>query len=157
MSFLLFCFILDDIQGTGCVVLAGLLSALEAQGKKATSLKDQRILVVGAGSAGLGVSDMVAKGMMQQGLTEDEARARFYVCDKVHPHHSSYMTNIQITNFWSPFFLVLTLKTVLFALISCYITPTLSYTIYGHRMDWWAFIAPTWTPTHSPSLVGMMA
>jgi len=72
----------DDIQGTGCVVLAGLLSALRAQGLPASALKDQRILVAGAGSAGLGVSDMVAKGMMQQGLSEEEARARFFICDK---------------------------------------------------------------------------
>jgi malate dehydrogenase (oxaloacetate-decarboxylating)(NADP+) len=72
----------DDIQGTGCVVLAGILSALTAQGMKTSALKDQKILVAGAGSAGLGVSDMVAKGMMQQGLSEAEAKSRFFICDK---------------------------------------------------------------------------
>ena len=72
----------DDIQGTGCVALAGLLSALQAQGKHPESLKDQRILVAGAGSAGLGVAAMLVQGMMQQGLSEAEARARFYICDK---------------------------------------------------------------------------
>ena len=72
----------DDIQGTGCVALAGLLSALQAQGKPAEALKDQRILVAGAGSAGLGVAAMLVEGMVQQGLTEAEARRRFYICDK---------------------------------------------------------------------------
>ena len=72
----------DDIQGTGCVVLSGLLSALQAQGLPAEALKDQRILVAGAGSAGLGVAAMLVQGMVQQGLTEAEARARFYICDK---------------------------------------------------------------------------
>jgi len=72
----------DDIQGTGCVALAGLLSAMRAQGKPAEALKDQRILVAGAGSAGLGVANMLVQGMVQQGLTEAEARSRFYICDK---------------------------------------------------------------------------
>jgi len=74
----------DDIQGTGCVALAGLLSALKLWGSSATAaeLKDQRVLVAGAGSAGLGVASMLAQGMVQQGLSEAEARRRFYICDK---------------------------------------------------------------------------
>jgi len=72
----------DDIQGTGCVTLAGILSALKAQGLSQSALRDQRFLVAGAGSAGLGVANMLVMGMMQQGLTADEARSRFYICDK---------------------------------------------------------------------------
>lgn len=70
----------DDIQGTGVVTLAGLLSACRAKGEL---LKDQRIVVVGAGSSGLGVAQQIMDGMVLQGATEAEARSRFYVCSSV--------------------------------------------------------------------------
>jgi malate dehydrogenase (oxaloacetate-decarboxylating)(NADP+) len=70
----------DDIQGTGAVTLAGLLGALRAQ-KMGQQLRDQKIFVVGAGSAGIGVADSIREGMQHQGLSEREARERFYVFD----------------------------------------------------------------------------
>jgi malate dehydrogenase (oxaloacetate-decarboxylating)(NADP+) len=66
----------DDIQGTGSVTLSCLMSAARNAGKE---LKDLRIVCAGAGSAGLGVCDQIVKGMMMQGLSEEEARSRFCV------------------------------------------------------------------------------
>lgn len=70
----------DDIQGTGAVTLAGLLGALRAQ-KSGQQLRDQKIFVVGAGSAGIGVATSICQGMQHQGLTEEEANSRIWVFD----------------------------------------------------------------------------
>lgn len=48
----------DDIQGTGATTLAGILGALRAKGEQPNSLGDQRILIAGAGSAGIGVAQV---------------------------------------------------------------------------------------------------
>ena len=72
----------DDIQGTGAVAVAGILSALEAQGKPADALKDQKIVVAGSGSAGLGVVNALVESMVVgNGISEKEARSRFWVAD----------------------------------------------------------------------------
>ncbi len=67
----------DDIQGTGAVTLAGILSAARNGGQ---SITDMKILCVGAGSAGLGVCEQVVLGMVEAGLTREEAQKRFVVC-----------------------------------------------------------------------------
>ena len=73
----------DDIQGTGATTLAGLMCSLRHvdPAQQPAALGEQRIVVVGAGSAGLGVASAVMKGMVQEGLTEEQAAARFYVLD----------------------------------------------------------------------------
>lgn len=72
----------DDIQGTGATTLAGLLGGLRAKGEKPTSLGDQRILIAGAGSAGVGVAQVLLQAMIEHGRTEDEAKKCFFIADE---------------------------------------------------------------------------
>eukprot|EP00038_Savillea_parva_P001424 m.103828 g.103828 ORF g.103828 m.103828 type:complete len:654 (+) comp10498_c0_seq1:48-2009(+) len=71
----------DDIQGTGAVTVAGILSALRQQGKCHSELVNQRIVIAGAGSAGLGVANALHGAMVMEGLTPEEASANFWICD----------------------------------------------------------------------------
>lgn len=57
-----------------------MLAAVRLQGEG--ELKDQRIVVAGAGSAGMGVATTLLQGMIHQGLTQEEARSRFYLMDQ---------------------------------------------------------------------------
>jgi malate dehydrogenase (oxaloacetate-decarboxylating)(NADP+) len=68
----------DDIQGTASVVLAGLTTALEIID---ASLTEQRILFLGAGSAGIGIAKLVAAAMQTKGLSQQEARSRISMFD----------------------------------------------------------------------------
>lgn len=72
----------DDIQGTGATTLAGVLGGLRAKGEQPTSLGDQRILIAGAGSAGIGVAQVLMQAMMEHGRTEEEAKKCFYIADE---------------------------------------------------------------------------
>lgn len=67
----------DDIQGTGSVTLSGVLSAMRNSG---TDIKDARILCAGAGSSGLGVCQQIMDGMVEAGLSAEDAKKRFVVC-----------------------------------------------------------------------------
>ncbi len=68
----------DDIQGTAAVVLGGILSALKHNKKQ---LKAQKIAMLGGGSAGLGIANLIVHAMMLGGLSEKEARKNFYIVD----------------------------------------------------------------------------
>lgn len=69
----------DDIQGTATVVLAAVLSALRQSDRK---LSDQRIVVVGAGSAGSGIAEQLVTAMVEEGASEADARACFFMVDR---------------------------------------------------------------------------
>jgi malate dehydrogenase (oxaloacetate-decarboxylating) len=68
----------DDIQGTGAVVLAGLLAASR---KTRRPLVDEVFLVHGAGAGGIGVARQIVVGLQRQGLSERDAKARVFVVD----------------------------------------------------------------------------
>ena len=68
----------DDIQGTASVTLAGLTTALQIVG---APLTEQRILFLGAGSAGIGIANLIASAMQMQGLSQETARSRISLFD----------------------------------------------------------------------------
>jgi malate dehydrogenase (oxaloacetate-decarboxylating) len=68
----------DDIQGTAAVAAGTLLAAVAVAGKP---LREQRIVIVGAGSAGCGIGNLILREMIEDGLSEQEARQRFYAID----------------------------------------------------------------------------
>jgi len=73
-----YCCYNDDIQGTGGVTLAGLINALKITGGQ---LKEQRVLFVGAGSAAIGLADLIVAGMGEHGVTPAAARQQIRMFD----------------------------------------------------------------------------
>jgi malate dehydrogenase (oxaloacetate-decarboxylating) len=69
----------DDIQGTAAVALGAVLGAVKVTGK---NLREQQIVMLGAGSAGIGVADGLREAMKGEGLSEQEARSHFWVVDR---------------------------------------------------------------------------
>lgn len=69
----------DDIQGTASIALGALLAAVQSA---QTQLKDQKIVIMGAGSAGCGIAEQIKQAMMHEGLSEAEAKARLYLLDQ---------------------------------------------------------------------------
>jgi malate dehydrogenase (oxaloacetate-decarboxylating) len=69
----------DDIQGTASVALGAVLGAVKVSGK---NLKEQQIVMFGAGSAGIGVADGLRAAMTGDGLSEQEALSQFWVIDR---------------------------------------------------------------------------
>jgi len=69
----------DDIQGTAAIAVGTLLGAINVTG---VPLREQRVAVFGAGSAGTGICALLLRAMIEAGLSETEARDRFYLVDR---------------------------------------------------------------------------
>ncbi|MGE1036510.1 oxaloacetate-decarboxylating malate dehydrogenase [Bacillus cereus] len=69
----------DDIQGTGAVSLAAVLSAVKASG---VPLSEHRVVVFGAGTTGIGIADQVRDAMVRVGVSEEESYKRFWCIDR---------------------------------------------------------------------------
>jgi len=68
----------DDMQGTGAVVMAGLFNALKVTG---TRWRDQRVVILGGGTAGAGIADQIRDQMARDGLDADQATRRIWIVD----------------------------------------------------------------------------
>jgi malate dehydrogenase (oxaloacetate-decarboxylating)(NADP+) len=73
-----YCVYNDDVQGTAGIVLAGMINAARLKG---TKLSNEKYLFLGAGSAGIGLADLMCTAMVQEGLTLQEARSHIYMFD----------------------------------------------------------------------------
>ena len=69
----------DDIQGTGAITLAAAISAVRVCG---TPLRNQRVVIFGAGTAGVGVADQIRDAMLREGLSKQDATKRFWCVDR---------------------------------------------------------------------------
>jgi malate dehydrogenase (oxaloacetate-decarboxylating) len=69
----------DDMQGTGAINLAAVLSGVRASG---IALRDHRVVVFGAGTAGIGIADQLRDAMAADGLSRTDATARFWCLDR---------------------------------------------------------------------------
>ncbi len=68
----------DDIQGTSAITVAGLTTALQIKKEK---MSEQRVLFLGAGSAGLGIAGMIASAMQMDGLSKEQALEQIRLVD----------------------------------------------------------------------------
>jgi malate dehydrogenase (oxaloacetate-decarboxylating) len=69
----------DDIQGTGAVTLAGILTAMRIKKEK---LQEQTFLIHGAGAGGVGIAEQIETALLDEGLTDTEAKARIFTLDR---------------------------------------------------------------------------
>lgn len=96
----------DDMQGTGTVTLAVIHSAVYGKDEK---LKDQQYVIFGFGQAGFGIANMLIKGLMEEGLSESEAKQRIYPIDKdglilegmgLNEYQKSFMRKKDVVSGW---------------------------------------------------------
>lgn len=69
----------DDMQGTGAITLAAAISAVRVCG---TPLRSQRVVIFGAGTAGIGIADQIRDAMVREGLSPEDAAKRFWCVDR---------------------------------------------------------------------------
>lgn len=73
-----YCVYNDDVQGTAGITLAGMINAAKLKG---TKLRDERYLFLGAGSAGIGLANLLCSALVEEGLTLTEAQSRVHMFD----------------------------------------------------------------------------
>jgi malate dehydrogenase (oxaloacetate-decarboxylating)(NADP+) len=73
-----YCVYNDDVQGTTRITLAGMINAVKLKG---TKLKDEKYLFLGAGSAGIGLADLLCSALVAQGMSRKDAQSRVYMFD----------------------------------------------------------------------------
>lgn len=81
----------DDIQGTAAIVLAAIFSALQQKKEK---LKEQRIVIAGGGSAGLGIAHYFLEACVLQGISISDARRNLYIVDRYGLVHMGQETEV---------------------------------------------------------------
>ncbi|MFB6712761.1 NAD-dependent malic enzyme [Streptomyces sp. NPDC056237] len=69
----------DDMQGTGAITLAAALSAVKVSGMR---MRDQKLIVFGAGTAGVGIADQLRGAMIRDGADAERATAQIWLVDK---------------------------------------------------------------------------
>ncbi|MBA2654258.1 MAG: NAD-dependent malic enzyme [Gammaproteobacteria bacterium] len=99
----------DDMQGTGAVTLAAILAAIKIA---RSHLNDQRIVIFGAGTAGVGIADQLYDAMIREGLEPQKANTKFWLVDKqglltadipdLLPFQKKYARDKQETTGWQP-------------------------------------------------------
>jgi malate dehydrogenase (oxaloacetate-decarboxylating) len=97
----------DDIQGTGAVAVAGLLTAAKITG---TKLNEQRVVILGAGASAIGIADQITAAMIVEGATDAEARANLWLVDsqglvhngrpRIEPFKNKYAQPLALTAAW---------------------------------------------------------
>lgn len=98
----------DDIQGTSAVVVSAILAALHATNR---TLRDERFVLLGAGSAGLGIADGIVLALQKEGLSLQEAQEKIYLVDqegllyfaseKVYPGQERYVKEQHLLQHWT--------------------------------------------------------
>ena len=73
-----YCIYNDDVQGTAGIVLAGMINAAKIKG---TKLSDEKYLFLGAGSAGIGLANLLCSALVEEGLTLEQAQSKVYMFD----------------------------------------------------------------------------
>lgn len=87
----------DDIQGTAAVTLAAIVAALNESN---APLKDQRIALLGGGSAGIGIAEMIVQALVEEGLSLEAARRKIFIVDM---HGLIHFNSAQVTEEQRPF------------------------------------------------------
>ncbi|KAI3404230.1 MAE1 [Candida oxycetoniae] len=69
----------DDMQGTGCVIVASIKAAMKVTNRKFT---ESSILIYGAGAAGMGIATQIVSNLVSSGLTPEQARSKVFLMDR---------------------------------------------------------------------------
>ena len=103
-----FCTFNDDIQGTGAITMAAAISAVRACGMP---LRNQRVVIFGAGTAGIGIADQIRGAMVREGLSKEDAARRFWcvdtqgllttdLADQMHDYQATYVRPAAESKSW---------------------------------------------------------